>query len=247
MTSAPSRGLQRGTAAESFERFRLGYPDGVVDRTLAYAEIPVRSAVEVEAGTGKATRAFASRGVHVTALEPDGDMFTVLERETAGMSVEPVLSSFEKYDGPLVDLVYAAAAWDWTDPLHHWTRAVDLLVDGGVLALFSSPMRVAEPALQTTIDAVCARSDQHLQASAGWLHDEMTASDLVVDVEHHVVPREVVLLQREYIGFLSTVPDYAELPMEERQDLLRRIASGLPSQVLVDATLGLHLARKRPA
>jgi hypothetical protein len=244
VTTAPSRGLLRGTAAESFERFRVGYPDGVVDRTLAYAEIPVRCAVEVEAGTGKATRAFASRGVHVTALEPDADMFTVLERETTGMSVESVLSSFEKYDGPKVDLVYADAAWDWTDPLHHWTRAVDLLVDDGVLALFSSPMRLADPALQAEVDAVFARRDQHVRASAGWLHDEMSASHMVVDVEHHVVPREVVLLQREYIGYLSTVIDYADLPAEERQDVLHRTASVLPSQVLVDATLGLHLARR---
>jgi hypothetical protein len=244
VTTAPSRGLQRGTAAESYERFRLGYPDEVVDRPLAYAGIPVRSAIEVEAGTGKASRAFASRGVHVTALEPDVDMFSVLERETIGMSVEPVLSSFEKYDGPRVDLVYAAAAWDWTDPLHHWTRAVDLLVDGGVVALFSSPMKVADKAVQAAIDAVFTRNDKLLRASAGWLHDEMTASDIVVDVEHHVVPREVVLLQREYIGFLSTVTDYAELPMEERQDVLRRIAAVLPTLVPVDATLGLHLARR---
>src|ERR1700709_1053968 len=129
MTSATSRGLLRGTSAESYERFRLGYPDQVVDRTLAYAVSHVRRAVEVAAGTGKATRAFASRGVHVTALEADSDMFTVLCRETVGMPGEAVLSSFEKYDGPPVDLLYAAASWDWTDPLHSWTRAVDLLVD----------------------------------------------------------------------------------------------------------------------
>jgi hypothetical protein len=243
VTTAPSRGLLRGTAAESFERFRLGYPDEVVERTLAYADIPVRTAVEVEAGTGKATRAFASRGIHVTALEPDTDMYTVLEREAVGMPVEPVLSSFEKYDGPKVDLVYAAAAWDWTDPMHHWTRAVDLLVDGGVLALFSSPMRLADYSLQAAVDAVFPRHDHHVRASVGWLHDEMTSSRRVDDVEHHVLAREVLLLQREYVGFLSTVPDYAELPTEERQDVLRRIAGVLPQQVLVDATLGLQLAR----
>jgi hypothetical protein len=219
----------------------------VVDRTLAYAAIPVRSAVEVEAGTGKATRAFASRGVHVTALEADVDMFSVLERETVGMSVEPVLSSFEKYDGPQVDLVYAAAAWDWTDPQHHWSRAVDLLVDGGVLALFSSPMKVADNVLQRAVDDVFRPNDQHLKAAAGWLHDELTAADVVVDVEHHVIARKVMLLQREYVGFLSTVAEYAELPSEERQDVLRRTASVLPPQVLVDATLGLHLARKKKA
>ena len=33
------------------------------------------------------TRAFASRGVRVVALEPDPEMYAVLERETAGMPV----------------------------------------------------------------------------------------------------------------------------------------------------------------
>ncbi len=145
------------------------------------------------------------------------------------MPVEPVLSSFEKYDGPPVDLVYSAASWDWTDPLHSWTRAVDLLVEGGVLALFGSPMRVSDSGLQAAVDGVFPRSDQHVQASAGWLHDELTDSSLVVDVEHHVLPREVVLPQREYVGYLSTVPDYAELPMEERQDVMRQIA-GRPAR-----------------
>ena len=43
-------------------------------------------------------------------------MYAVLERETAAMPVEPVLTTFEAYDGPPTDLVYAAAAWHWTDP-----------------------------------------------------------------------------------------------------------------------------------
>ena len=56
MSSAGTpRGLLFGTAAESYERFRLGYPDEVVVRTLSHADRPVATAVEVGAGTGKAT------------------------------------------------------------------------------------------------------------------------------------------------------------------------------------------------
>ena len=59
-----------------------------------------------------------------------------------------------------------------------------------------------------------------------------------------MLPREVALPQREYVGYLSTVPDYADLPLEERQDVLRRISAALPAQVPVDMTVGLHLARR---
>src|SRR4051812_37413033 len=115
-TSAALGRAVLGAAAESHERFRPGYPDEVVDRTLAYARRQVTNAVEIGAGTGKAARAFASRGVRVTALESDPEMFAVLQRETLGMQVEPVRGGLEQYDGPHPDLVYAAASWGRTDP-----------------------------------------------------------------------------------------------------------------------------------
>src|SRR3954451_4291789 len=115
------------TAAESHERFRPGYPDEVVDRTLGYARRRVATAVDIGAGTGKAARAFASRGVRVTALESDPGMFTVLQRETRGMQVEPVPSTFEEYDGGRTDLVYAATSWQHTDPATRCRRAARLL------------------------------------------------------------------------------------------------------------------------
>ena len=135
--------------AETYERFRPGYPDEVVDRTVRYADRPVRTAVEVGAGTGKATRAFASRGIDVTAVEPDPEMFSVLERETLGMPVTPVRSTYEEYDGPPADLLYAAAAMHWTAPETRWTHAADLLVPGGAAAVFGAEMRLADDAVRS--------------------------------------------------------------------------------------------------
>jgi len=76
------RGLSFGSVANQYERYRLDYPDELVDAVLQYAGGPLRSALEVGAGTGKATRLFASRGIEVTALEPDAEMAPVLERTT---------------------------------------------------------------------------------------------------------------------------------------------------------------------
>ena len=65
------RALSFGGAAAAYERFRTGYPDELVDKVLEYADRPVRTALEIGAGTGKATRVFAARGIAVTATEPD--------------------------------------------------------------------------------------------------------------------------------------------------------------------------------
>jgi SAM-dependent methyltransferase len=240
-TSVTPGGPLIGTAAESFERFRLGYPDEVVDRTLSFAGRTVTRAVEIGAGTGKAARAFASRGVHVTALEPDADMFAVLKRETVGMQVEPVARALEEYDGPPTDLVYAAASWHRTDRRSRVRNAWRLLERGGVVAVFASRMRLADPGVQAVLREarVPVLEDDAFRAD----HD-LAAGDLFTDLEEHLVARELVLPQREYVGYLSTVSDYIRLTPDHRQDVLRRLAELLPAQVRVDLSVRLSLARR---
>lgn len=250
-TSATSRGLVFGAAAESYERFRLGYPDEVVDRTLAYAGRPVRTAIEVGSGTGKATRAFASRGVRITALEPDVNMFTVLQRESVAMPVTPVHARFEEYDGPAVDLVYAAAAWHWTDPATRWSRTAHLLVEGGVVASFGSPMSLVDEATSAAVeevrrpflpdDSVGLGEDPTGRRWPAW---ELDACELFTDVVDLNLPRQVVVPRKEYVGYLSTVSAYLQLTVRQRQKVLHRIAEVLPDQVRLDAGVRLCLARK---
>src|SRR6266487_2050591 len=69
-----------GVMAEAYERFRPGYPVELVDVVMRNAGQPVRTALEIGAGTGKATRLFAQRGLTVTATEPDGDMLAELRK-----------------------------------------------------------------------------------------------------------------------------------------------------------------------
>jgi len=108
------RGLSFGSVADQYERYRLDYSDEVADAVQQYAGRPLRSALEVGAGTGKATRLFAARDIHVTALEPDAEMAHVLARTTRGLPVAQVLTTFEQFETTRrFDLVYAAAAWHW--------------------------------------------------------------------------------------------------------------------------------------
>ena len=241
--SAKPRGLVFGTAAESYERFRLGYPDEVVDRTVRYAARPVRTAVEVGAGTGKATRAFASRGIAVTAIEPDPEMFSVLERETDGMPVTPVRSTYEEYAGTPADLLYAASAMHWTRPASRWTHAARLLLPDGVVAVFGAEMRLADDAVRSAFE----------HARSRFLRDDsypldplegIEESGRFTDLTEEVLPRDVLVPQREFVGYLSTVSAYLLLPLALRERALTRIADALPEQVRLDVTVHLHLARR---
>src|SRR5204863_5092771 len=67
MLGMSGRALSFGVVAEAYERFRPAYPVELFDVVMAYTGRPVRTALEIGAGTGKATRLFAQRGVTVTA------------------------------------------------------------------------------------------------------------------------------------------------------------------------------------
>ncbi|MFC7763333.1 methyltransferase domain-containing protein [Catellatospora bangladeshensis] len=97
MSDARAQGLMFGEIAEEFDRIRPGYPEGLVDDVLAYTGIGVQ-ALEVGAGTGKATTAFAARGLQITAVEPDPKMAALLTERLAGQpSVRVVVSLWEDY------------------------------------------------------------------------------------------------------------------------------------------------------
>ena len=180
-------------------------------------------------------------------------MFTVLERETRGMPVEPVRRDLESYDGPRTDLLYAAMSWHWVDPDRRCEVASGLLTDGGTSRSSgdrcSSPTRRCSPTSQqrwgaTSTTRRSARPTPTGAPGGAGSTRRSAESGRFTDVQHHRIPRAVVLPQREYVGYLSTLSAYLELGMEERQEMLRRIAEVLPSQVTVDLGVGLHLARR---
>ena len=126
------RALSFGVVAEAYERFRSAYPVELFDVVMAYAGRPVRTALEIGAGTGKATRLFAQRGVTVSAIEPDGAMLAELRKHVPA-NVKTVQAAFEDVrSGESYGLVYAAAALHWTNPEGRWPRMAALLEPGGV-------------------------------------------------------------------------------------------------------------------
>lgn len=129
-----SRAVIFGRDAVTYDQARPSYPDAVIDHVVSL--VTARDALEIGAGTGKATAAMARDGLRLTCLEPSAEMAAVLEsRQLPGVTVS--VTTFERWDGPhdSLDLIYAAQAWHWVDRQVGFARALSTLRPGGVLSL----------------------------------------------------------------------------------------------------------------
>lgn len=249
------RALRFGLVASAYERFRPAYPEALVDEVLAYAGRPIRTALEIGAGTGKATRVFAGRGIAVTATDPDQAMLAEL-REHVPPTVVTVRASFE--DLPLTsayDLVFAAASLHWTEPGSRWRRVAAMLEQNGTFASFGGQVLIADSGVEQAVraarsafltsDDVPSPDGTSANSSMQWPGTELVGSDLFTDVHQSSIERRAVLSAYDYIGHLSTVSAYLELPDPTRERVLAQIRSVLPERVAVVADITLHLARLR--
>ena len=247
------RALSFGSVATAYERFRPGYPDALVDEVLAYAVGPVRTALEIGAGTGKATRVFARRGIVVTATDPDPAMLRELRTHVPD-SVATVQASFEDLPvTPVHDLVFAAASLHWTRPDDRWSRVAGMLRPQGTFASFGGQVHLADPEVERAVQAVRSPflADDDVASPDGtspdsamqWPGTELTRCDRFTDVRQSVFVRRPTTSARTYVGHLSTISAYLTLPEPVRADVLDRIFEVLPERVALVADLTLHLAR----
>ncbi len=255
MAPVGERAESFGAAASAYERYRPGYPDELVDEVLAYAGRPIRTALEIGAGTGKATRAFTARGIAVTASDPDAAMLAELRRTVPGVAAT-ITAPLE--DVPLdraYDLVFAAAALHWTRPEGRWDRIAALLRPGGVFASFGGPTQLADAALGEAVRAARApflaaddvpspdgsADDDPMQ----WPGTELLATPSFGDVRRSVLERRMRMPAADYVGLLSTISAYLVLPEPTRRSAFAAVLRVLPDEVDVVADVTLHLARRR--
>jgi SAM-dependent methyltransferase len=227
--------LAFGRVAEQYERVRPSYPQTAIEEVLAYAcADPGDLVVEIGAGTGKATRLLAGRGLRVLALEPDPAMAEVCRRAVDPALVEVVESDFESWRAQRrVGLVMCAQAWHWLDPELRWQRAAEALRPGGaVAALWTFPVwdRIA---LRASLDAAYAETVPEMAAqfplhpgsraervAGDWLQ-EIGAGFGDARVSAHDWSR--LYQAQEYVEMIATHQDHIRLEPARRVALLGRV------------------------
>jgi SAM-dependent methyltransferase len=252
----PPRRLSFGAAAELYEEIRPGYPADLVAAVLDHCGGTAVTAVEAGAGTGKATRAFAERGLRIAAVEPDPAMAGILAAScSAYPGVTVVVSGFESYvPAEPAGLLYSAQAWHWMDPGVRWKRAAAALAPGGSLALFWNFDRITDRRARAGVTAAHQRVTPDIEWETKavpddglldrWPATELASLAAFTGVAARLYRWERVLTRRQYLDYLATHSVYLLLNERLRTDLFARIAQALPDVVPLAEDTVLYLARR---
>lgn len=223
----PARAVIFGQRAETYDRARPGYPKGAIEHIESLVE--AHRALEVGAGTGKATVDVARNDLRLICLEPSPEMAEILASKRLP-GVEVVVAAFEDWEGDdgSVDLIYAAQAWHWVDPDTAYDRALRLLRPGGALALmwnvpqdrygmFDAVYEEHAPDLLVEHDERIRKRD-----STTWLDDMALAG--FHGTNHYSHDWSDMLDAAGARALYSTYSDHMALPDAQRKGLLDGLA-----------------------
>jgi SAM-dependent methyltransferase len=172
----PERRLAFGDVAELYDSSRPSYPDALVDDVLAFAR--AGDALEVGAGTGRATALFGARGLRIHAIEPSPPMAALAQRNCAALAqVEIEQTDFERFDphGIRFGLLYSAQAWHWVSPEVRYVKAAQVLAPGGTLALFWNRPRWEDSPLRDELRDAYRRAAPDFGPDPGPMHPDTVA------------------------------------------------------------------------
>lgn len=124
----------------TYDNIRPEYPEELFSDLFNYANtINGNKAIEIGAGTGKATTPILNAGFDVTAVEIGKNMAALLlEKFKSNNNFRVIVSAFEdtSLEENNYDLIYAATAFHWVDAEIGCPKVLRLLKNGGVFALF---------------------------------------------------------------------------------------------------------------
>ena len=236
-TDRPRR-LVFGEVAGLYDRARPSYPASLIDDLVSWAQ-PGGRALEIGAGTGKATRLLAAHGVSVLGIEPSAEMAAYARAATAPLgNVEIIESDFERWspDGLTFPLAYAAQAWHWVDQESGYAHARAALAVGGHLVAFwnrpawgDTELRQAlSDAYRQTVPALAPDGPMHPDnpgvsgADESWTQ-AIIATDGLADPSERVYEWSLPYTARGYVELLGTISEVRLLGDADRHALLTAV------------------------
>jgi len=227
----------------NYDKVRWDYPDELFEDVFKYAN-QGNTALEIGAGTGKATIPFLNAGYSVTAVEMGENMTEfLLDKFMGDARFNVITSTFEDValEEASYDIIYAASAFHWVDAEIGCPKVFSLLRNGGSFALFrNNAYRLEGDDLDIAIDAVYDMFyySHYKQYDRPVGISKMTYEDFLKPAEIHrgfrfesleqygfkdiamkLYNRSRVYSVDEYISLLETYSDHRALPDDNRSAL----------------------------
>lgn len=254
------RRLTFGEVADLYDRARPSYPAELVDDVIALAG--AERALEVGAGTGKATILFAQRGLSVLALEPSAEMAALARRNCAGYpQVRIEQLEFERWEpgAEPFPLLYAGQAWHWVAREARDRHARSALLPRGLLAPFWNRVKWGECALREPLRVAYDRARAELDESdamdprkpldADWPERwkrEIDESSGFGEPDARAYPWEHEYTTAEYVALISTHSSQLVRDPSAREALLAAVGETIEThggRIVIPYQTELCLAR----
>jgi 2-polyprenyl-3-methyl-5-hydroxy-6-metoxy-1,4-benzoquinol methylase len=232
----------------SFDRFaveydlaRPSYPDAIALEIAA--RVTGRRAVEIGAGTGKATELMARHGFSVVAIEPGANLAAVLRaRRLPGVTL--VDSTFEAWSGAdgTFDVVVAAQSIHWIQPEVRYAKTAAALRPGGAIACLRNEGASLDADLRAALDAAYARwfpesvhaPGDPIEQARHQYETEIAASGHFGLPHIAAVPWTQTYSSAQYLALLSTYSNHALLDPERRRGLDAAIAAAIDRRGVIE-------------
>lgn len=256
----------------NYDKVRWDYPNELYVDIFDYVGVNEnKKALEIGAGTGKATTPFLKAGYDVTAVEIGENMAAFLIDKYKGERLNVINAAFEdvELEECSYDVIYAASAFHWVDAEIGCPKVSRLLKDGGTFALFRNNAVQADG--NELYDEIQAVYDKHYYSH--YKRDnrpirisKMTYEDFLKPAEIHRGFRFESLEQYgfvdvtmklyeatrtcgadDYIALLETMSDHIALPNDNRTALyagIRKAISKYGGQLQMNYIFQLYMGRK---
>jgi len=224
----------------NYDKARPEYPSKLFADIFNYAS--GKKALEIGAGTGKATKPFLDAGYDVTAVEMGANMADFLRAKFKNLNV--IVSTFEEAElDDTYDLIYAANAIHWVDAEIGLPKIFRLLKNGGVCALFryngvpddgeelyeeiqaiyEKHYRTYYQESERPYKDVYGNPEQILYRFGCKELSDYGFSDISMKLYDAVIPYTA----EEYIELLETLADHRSLPDENKKLLYTNIKEAI--------------------
>ena len=233
----------------------------------------VRMALEIGAGTGKATMPFLEAGYNVAAVEMGTNMAEFLQNKYKGYkNFNLITSTFEdaSLEDESYDLIFAASAFHWVDAEIGCPKVLRLLKDGGAFVLFRNNVyRQEGNSLDVAIDAAYEqyyyshfpRYDRPVDLSKMTYDDFLKPEEIhrgfrfnsleqygFSDITMKLYNSSRIYSADEYISLMDTMSDHRAMPEKDRLALYAGIKDAILNHggwLEVKFIFQLYMGKKR--
>jgi SAM-dependent methyltransferase len=222
-----ARGFAR--APDDYERGRPSYPAAAIACLAEELGIrPSASVVDLAAGTGKLTRALASTGARVVAVEPVDSMRAKIVQSLP--TVEALTAEAIPLADESMDAVAVGQAFHWFSGDRALAEIHRVLRPGGRLGLIWNARDEREPFVRGLTDVLEPyRGDAPAYRSGAW-RAAFEQTTLFTPLEHAEFRLDHELDVEGLVARATSVSFIAALPADEREKVAGRVRGLVPGR-----------------